>query len=64
MEEVILTTNFSGIILFQFPREEESFQQKDQIFILLLPEILDRLKNSLPILMQIQQQYKDQGGDG
>ena len=64
MEEVILITNFSGIIYFLLPREEEFFQQKDQIFILQLLEILDRLKNSLPILMQIQQQYKDQGGDG
>ena len=64
MEEVILTMNFSGIILFQLPKEEVFFQQKDQIFNLPLPEILVQLKNSLLILMQTQQQFKDLDGDG
>ena len=64
MEEVILTMNFSGIILFQLPKEEVFFQQKDQIFSLLLSEILVQLKNSLLILTQTQQQFKDLDGDG
>ena len=64
MEEVILTMNFSGIILFQLPKEEVFFQQKDQIFSLPLSEILVQLKNSLLILTQTQQQFKDLDGDG
>ena len=64
MEEVISTTSFSGTISFQLHREVESFQQKDQIFILLWQEILDQLKNSLLTLMQIPQLYKDPDGDG
>ena len=63
-EEVISTMSFSGKILFQSLKEEEFFQQKDQIFILLFQEILDQLKNSLLILMQIPQQCKDLDGDG
>ena len=64
MEEVILTMNFSGIILYQLPKEEVFFQQKDQIFSLPLSEILVQLKNSLLILTQTQQQFKDLDGDG
>ena len=64
MEEVILTMNFSGIILFQSLKEEVFFQQKDQIFRHPLSEILAQLKNLLLILMQIQQQFKDLDGDG
>ena len=56
--------SFSGRILLQLQTEEESFPQKDQIFTLLLQEILDQLKNSLLISMLIPQQYKDLDGDG
>ena len=54
----------SGKVWLQLAVEVENYQLKDQNCMELFVKLLDQLKNSLLILVQIQQLFKAPVGDG